>query len=157
MTHNIKTAGLALIAMLAFAGCKKETKEIGDPSSKLQGINDVWVLEKVEQTDPGDAEFVIDVTPVFTEGGPTELSINSSDFTYSFNTDDPIFIGTSGSWSFDDNAYPTRIDATYNGTTAPLQLLRTVRTVDQQLSFRLVRTCDGGTKSTIYHFTFKRK
>ena len=157
MKNTIKLPALGLLALLAFAGCKKETKEIGDPSSKLQGINDVWVLEKVEQTDPGDAEFVIDVTTAFTEGGAPEMTINSADFTYSFNVTDPIFIGTSGSWAFDDNTFPTRIDATYNGNTAPLKLLRTVRTVDQQLSFQLMRYCDGGTASTIYHFTFKRK
>jgi hypothetical protein len=157
MKNTIKLPALGLMALIAFAGCKDKTKEIGDPSSKLQGINDVWVLEKVEQADPSDAEFVIDVTPVFTEGGAPELSINSSNFTYRFNVDDPIFIGTSGTWNFDDIAFPTRIDATHNGNTQPLKLLRTVRNVDQHLSFQLTRYCDGGTASTIYHFTFKRK
>lgn len=157
MKNTIKLPALGLLAMLAFAGCKKETKEIGDPSSKLQGISDVWILDKVEQTDPGDAEFVIDVTSVFTEGGAPEMTIQTSDSSYTFNVADPIFIGTSGKWTFDDNNFPTRIDAQYNGTTAPLKLLRTVRAVDQQLSFQLNRYCDGGTASTIYNFTFRRK
>lgn len=157
MKNNINLTALALMGFLVFAGCKDKTREIGDPSSKLQGINDVWVLEKVEQADPSDAEFVIDVTPVFTEGGAPELTINSTDFTYSFNVNDPIFIGTSGNWTFDDNTFPTRIDASFGGNTAPLKLLRTVRSVDQHLSFQLIRYCGGGTASTIYHFTFRRK
>ena len=61
---------LALIATaVAFGACEKPTEEIYAPSSKLEGINDVWMLTEVHQYDPSDKEKenVLDVSELFVD------------------------------------------------------------------------------------------
>lgn len=156
MTGMKKLLLLLMITGIALQACKKEPK-IYDPSSKLDGINATWVLNKVTQTDPSDKDNPLDISYVYTEGNPIELTINSSDLSYSFNQSNPIFMGNNGTWKFDDNDFPTQIEITHDGKTDVLPLLRTVRAVDAVLTFQLDKFCDGGTKTTSYQYTFIRK
>lgn len=160
MKKHVLIAALAMI--VAFSACKDPVDEIYTPSSKLEGINDVWVLAEVHQYDPSDREKeqVLDVTEVFMDQ-PVELTVNSNDFTYSFNSDNPLFMGTNGTWKFDNDEAPSSIAFRSligsDSTTFSCNLNRTVRAVDQTLEFELTRFCEGGTPTTIYQYKFRRK
>jgi hypothetical protein len=156
---------LALIATaLTFGACEKSRDEIYAPSSKIEGINATWVLAEVHQYDPKDIEKenVLDVSEMFTDR-VIELTVNSQDFTYTFNGTDPLYIGTSGIWAFDNNEAPSRIhfkNINSNNDTLKYDcgLIRTVRTVDATLEFELTRYCESGTTpTTIYQYKFRRK
>jgi hypothetical protein len=92
-----------------------------------------------------------------------ELTVNSQDFTYTFNGTDPLYIGTSGIWAFDNNEAPSRIhfkNINSNNDTLKYDcgLIRTIRTVDATLEFELTRYCESGTTpTTIYQYKFRRK
>lgn len=145
---------------LVFNACEKPLEEIYEASSKLEGINDEWVLAKVDQYDPNNKELVIDVSSVFANDN-IELNMSSEDFTFSYNQDNPLYMGTSGTWSFDDNEAPTELNfAAVNDSDTVYYncpLLRTVRSIDPTLEFSLIRECDNGNPTTVYHFTFQRK
>ena len=145
-----------ILVITAFSGCKEDPK-LHPESSKLEGINATWVLTKVSQIDPGNKDEVLDVSFVFTEGDPVEMTINSAYFTYQFKNGNPLYMGNAGTWAFDDNNYPTLITINHDSKTEEVKLLRTIRTVDQILSFELNRYCDGGTKTTTYQYEFTRK
>jgi tRNA A37 threonylcarbamoyladenosine dehydratase len=153
---TFKTLLFALCIALAVPACKKKTKEIYSPSSKLEGINDVWQLNQVKQYDPKNKDLVVDVTDMFTESA-IELNLNSADFTYAFNQSNPLYLGTTGTWNFDDNNYPTKVTFTNGAEVNTMKLLRTIRTVDPTLELELTRYCAGGTASTVYQLTFVRK
>lgn len=156
---------VALIATVGiFGACEKPVEEIYAPSSKIEGINDVWVLAEVHQYDPTDKEKenVLDVSEMFADNG-IELTINSQDFTYTFNQPDPLFMGDNGTWEFDDNDAPSRIhfknvDSNNDTLKYDCGLVRTVRAIDATLEFELTRYCEGRTTpTTIYQYKFRRK
>jgi hypothetical protein len=152
-----------MAVLMAMSSCKKQDEEIYAPSSKLEGINDEWVLTQVNHYDPSDIEkeMVLDISELFV-GQNIELDINSKDFTFRFNSENPLFFGTSGIWSFDNNEAPSKIEFktinSNNDTTAySCKLNRTIRTIDRTLEFELQRTCESGTPTNNYQFKFRRK
>jgi hypothetical protein len=157
MKNIIQIAALSFLLVSFMGGCKKKNQDLDGPSSKLEGIQDVWVLDQVQQLDPSNKDLIIDVTDVFKDSTPIELDVNSSDFTYSFNRPNPLFLGTSGTWKFDDNQFPTEIEMSGDAGVETVKLLQTIRTVDPKLKIQLTRFCGGGTSSTIYQFSFTRK
>ena len=158
MKNIFQSVSIALLLVFALQGCKKKTQELEEASSKLEGIQDVWVLNEVKQFDPANKDLTIDVTEVFTGATPIELEIHSKDSaTYTFNQANPLFLGTKGTWRFDDNNFPTQIELTGDAGIQTVKLLQTVRTVDPKLRIQLTRYCGGGTPSTIYQFSFVRK
>ena len=157
MKNIIQLATLSFVLLIGIGGCKKKTRDLEDPSSKLEGIQDVWVLDEVRQYDPSNKDLIIDVTDVFKGSTPIELEFKSTDFTYSFNQNNPLFLGNSGTWKFDDNQFPTQIEMSGDVGVQTVKLLQTVRTVDPKLRIQLTRYCGGGTTSTIYQFSFVRK
>jgi hypothetical protein len=150
-------AALSFLFITIVGGCKKKSRDLEGPSSKLEGIQDVWVLDQVQQLDPSNKDLVIDVTDVFKDSTPIELDVKSSDFSYAFNRSNPLFLGTSGTWKFDDNQFPTEIEMSGDAGVETVKLLQTIRTVDPKLKIQLTRNCGGGTISTIYQFSFTRK
>lgn len=157
MKNIIQIAALSFLLVTVIGGCKKKNRDLEDPSSKLEGIQDVWVLDQVQQLDPSNKDLIIDVTDAFKDSTPIELDVNSSDFSYSFNRSNPLFLGTSGTWKFDDNQFPTQIEMSGDAGVETVKLLQTIRTVDPKLRIQLTRYCGGGTTSTIYQFSFIRK
>jgi hypothetical protein len=139
------------------SGCKKKTREIGPVSSKLEGINDVWVLQQVKQYDPLNKDLILDVTEALTGATPIEMTVDSKNLTYTFNQPDPVFMGTTGTWKFDDENYPTAIQFNEGSNVSNVKLIRTIRTVDQTLELQLTRFCEAGKPITVYQFIFIRK
>jgi hypothetical protein len=164
----ISIKALALIAVLtvSFSACEQSIPPIGEPFGKLEGINGTWVLNKVTQTDELTLSLnnSIDVSAVFIGNDPTVLTFNSSDFTYTItNGTPPEFLGTSGTWSFENesdpalnNDYPTHLILNSGGNTLSLPLNRTVRIIDNTLEFNLPRTCNGKLGMS-YNYVFARQ
>ena len=158
MKNILKMAAVGIMLIFTAQACRKKSTDMYDASSKLEGIQDVWVLNDVKQFDPSNKDLTIDVTDAFTGATPIELDIHSKDSaTFTFNQANPLFLGTKGTWRFDDNNFPTQIEMTGDAGIQTVKLLQTVRTVDQILSIQLTRYCGGGTPSTIYQFNFVRK
>jgi Domain of unknown function (DUF5004) len=149
---------LLLLMVALLSACKPDKLVLDPPGSKLEGINDNFVLSEVIQVDP----FVIgsgnsmDVTRVFSKGTPPTITFKSADFTYSATAGDgPDYLGASGTWSFDDNEYPTLINMNNGSSQYVLKLLHTIRPQDEYLQVQLERSC-GSTVTVIYQFKFAR-
>lgn len=91
-------------ALVIGVGCKKEEfGELGEPMSKLEGINDTWEISKViiidERTATKDER---DISSLYTSGSnKLTLSINSSNLSYTVTEGDGKNVfGTGGSWEF---------------------------------------------------------
>lgn len=102
-----------------FTGCKKDYPAVGDMASKAEGIKGTWKAEKMTQVDyiakeKGEDLFQWDATNIY----------KSNDFIITFEANGNFSITgtahnfaklTSGTWSFDDAQYPSKINLT-NGT-----------------------------------------
>ncbi len=158
MKGKFKYWTLLLLIVMGMTACKQEELVLDPPGSKLEGINDSFTLTEVIQVDP----FVIgsgnsfDVTSVFTSGTAPTIAFNSTDFTFTFTAGDgPNYLGSAGTWTFDNNEYPTRINMNDGSTQYILKLLRTIRPQDEALEVQYERSC-GGDVSVIYQFKFSR-
>lgn len=151
---------LLMMGSISLHSCKKDRLELEAPSSKLEGINATWKLKEVIQVDEADALFPeMEVSEAFIGEDGLEITFNSSDFSYAVNAgESPNYFGTTGTWAFDDNEFPTLISITHDGKTENLNLLRTVRTVDKTLEFRYYRQCAEAGKNVVsYKMVFERK
>ena len=131
------------IALALLAGCREQKTQLDPPGSKLEGINAQWTLVEVEQVDVASIQqSTLDVSKAFLKNGSLDVNFNSSDFTYAVNSDIPNYLGDGGSWSFDDNEYPTKIYLIPSGSdTIKLDMLSTIRPIDTYLHVAVVRTC----------------
>lgn len=149
----------SLALVLLVLGCKPERATLGPPSSKLEGINDSFVLEKVIQVDMADALAPeLDITDAYLGANPMVITFNSTDFTWNITENDsPNFMGASGSWAFDDNEYPTLINLTdgSSGITQVLPLDATIRETDNLLKFTFSKGC-GSDITVGYKYEFRR-
>lgn len=159
MKNTAKYLVLLLLAgLVTMTACKKEDLVLDPPGSKLEGINDTFTLTSVVQVDQLTTSFdnTLDVSSAFIGTDPATLTYKSSDFTWTYEPgDSPDYLGPSGSWSFDDNDYPTMISMVQGANTFDLTLLRTIRPQDQTLEFQLDRSCSGG-PNVSYQYTFTR-
>ncbi|WNJ19237.1 DUF5004 domain-containing protein [Pontibacter sp. G13] len=151
---------LMLLVGLFMTACdNNKNYEFGEPYSKLEGIADTWELTSVEQVDKLtlSADSTLDVSSVFLKGTPMTLAFNSSEMTVVVEAgDSPQLLIGGGSWSFDDDEYPTAIILNANGVEQTLRMLKTIRTVDETLEFQVSRSFRG--QSTVgYNFTFVRQ
>lgn len=161
-SNNMKkqsVLSLLILALFSIIACKKEKLELDPPSSKIEGISDTWVLKEVTQVDEANPLFPeMEVSEAFIGNQALEMSFESTNFTYSVEEGDcPNYFGTTGTWSFDDNEFPTLVNIVHDGKEEVLQLLRTVRTVDQTFEFQYVRTCENGKRVVSYKMVFERK
>ncbi len=118
---------LKIVSMILFAttfllfGCKKDYPEIGDSPSKVTAITGSWKTMSVTQIDypakeAGESNSEMDVTALY---NLSHYGITfNSDKTFSVSGDAVDFIGfSSGTWAFDNDAVPSRIDLTQGGVT----------------------------------------
>ncbi len=154
---NLKIIVLALF-VIGFSSCDEdEIPPIGEPSSKVLGIQDEWTLTKVVQVDlltPFN-ENSMDVSGVFIGNAPAAMSFDADNYTINYGSSPEGLLGTGGTWAFDDNDYPTNITLTSNGETYVVDLNRTVRETDLTLEFELKKVCEG-VESIAYQYVFTR-
>lgn len=151
---------LLSIAALTMVGCKPEpTASIGEPGSKVEGINATWTLVAAQIVDNntinGDS---ISLTDYYTEEGSPEITFNSGDGSYTVvDAGKRNFFGGGGTWEFDNPDYPTIINLTTSeGAEHTLVLTSTIRPQDPRLRINYERACDDKAYAT-YYFEYIRK
>lgn len=159
--YGITSIVLGLFVAFTFYSCEKKVYEIGDPVSKLEGINGTWNISGVTQIDeasPLKDEMDLSRFFITTTEPSLSLTFNSSDFTYSVipGTGKNPF-GESGKWEFDDMNYPSYVSLyATTGDTIVMGLGQTIRPTDSNLFLNQQKTCEG-TPVTTYQYIFDRK
>jgi hypothetical protein len=144
-----------LTLALVVAGCKPESPVLDPAPSKLEGINDTFTLVEVMQVDyNGIGLTELDVSGIFIGSTPATIAFNSGDKTFTYNTGTSLdFLGSGGSWAFDNDDYPTKLMMTSGADQYDLVLVRTIRPQEQFLEVELTRPCGGATG---YRYKFAR-
>lgn len=163
MKNVFRNIAILVLIGSTLSACKKEIKEIGNPASKVEGIQASWVLSKSIQIDEVSlVKESSNITRFFTGGGKMP-NITFTETTYivdtvglSFN-----FFGTSsGTWAFDNNEFPSMIKFTPNDA-APfdLKLNGPIRPQDNLKFTRPIFTsCKGASTHVMsYNLEFVRK
>lgn len=154
---NIKTLLFAVLALTVMS-CEEELPELGEPSSKVLGIQDNWVLTSVTQMDllTPFSENELDVSDIFIGDTPATMTFDGSNYTINYGTTVEGLLGTGGGYAFDDNDFPSLITLNSNGTDYVVNLNRTVREIDPTLEFELRKSC-GGVEAIAYKYVFARQ
>ena len=123
MKHILKTLTFSMVLAITFVSCEPvQYGEIGVPFSKLESIEGTWVATQVIQVDEtavaqGGLYQEMDLTDLynFTSYAITfNLDADTLPSTFSVATNGaPSFIDTLGSWTFNDNAFPSEIHFTH--------------------------------------------
>lgn len=153
-----------LLAMTVMVSCRKEYKEIGEVPSKVEGITASWVLTTCEVIDKGAIiEETMDITPFFYSDSKLpniNFSMETGSGTYTCDTSHvafQFFGGTRGTWKFDNDAFPTKVTLTPEGSTSTIvmPLVTTIRPTDTYLKLDQSVLCNG-TEKAVYRLTFIR-
>ena len=153
--------------LISVIACKKEIKDIGVPSSKIDGITAHWELTRCSMVD--ELSLIKETTSMgdfFTVKNANKTKPNII-FTYTNNVGSytvdtsnaliNFFQSPAGKWSFDNNDFPTMVTFIPNsGTEFSLPLGASIRTVDSVLKFRKPVYCGTELKFS-YVLEFERK
>lgn len=131
---------LTILTGLFFSACKKELKEIGAPANKVEGITASWTMVQAVQVDERSlTRESYNLTNYFSsKGNMPNITFSGNTFTVD-TTGVPVnfFGGTSGTWSFDDEAAPLYVTfKSVEGNTVKLKLGGPIRPQD---NLKLVR------------------
>ncbi len=166
MKNMNKGISIALLALLSLGACKKELKEIGAPSNKVEGINATWEMIQAIQIDEKSlTREAFNLTPFFIKQGKMPNITFSAD---SFTVDTAgvsinFFGGTKGTWAFDNTEAPSAINFTPADAAAfTLNLGGPIRPGDNLKISKLVKApckgdSDGPGAVMSFVLTFNRK
>lgn len=156
MKNKSAILALFLALLVGLTGCKPEEYVLEDAPSKLDGINDTFVLTRVLQVDQQtlNLENTRDISNFFIGETPARITFDSNTGTFTIDPGTTIdFLGTAGTWAFDDDEFPSMITMNNGTETYTLELLQTIRPQDE-LQVQLDRNCSGElTTSYQYYFT----
>ena len=157
-----------LILVLALTSCEPlEYGELGEPFSKIGGIAGTWKVIEVIQVD----ETALAQGGLYTEQDLTGL-FNFSDYTITFNVDagsqpssfdvvtggSPSFIDTSGTWTFDNNDFPTEVWLKHPDSTKYSSMMRLIAPPRDQSQLRMkFQRFAGGKLIISYRYTFEKQ
>ena len=166
MKYTAYKFGLLLITfILVFASCKPELEgELGEPFDKVQGMAGTWELSTFLQKDLNNPiKEERDLSDQFINGidEPLQITFDGSDKSFSVElTNGKNFLGEEGTWSFDNNEYPTALLLETGTDLTQFELGSVVRPFDNVLSIQLDKSCidtEGETTETVvYIFNFNR-
>ncbi|MES2381850.1 MAG: DUF5004 domain-containing protein [Bacteroidota bacterium] len=162
----MKKAIIIASIFLGIIACKKDIKDLGTPSSKVDGLQAKWVLKRCSMVDEvsltketikmGDYFTVKNIA--YTQPNIKFETLNGSRV-YTVDTTNVLvnfFQTPTGAWNFDSDEFPTEIVFTPTGGTAfTLPLGGSIRTVDQVLKLRKPVYCGGELKFS-YVLEFER-
>lgn len=154
---------LVCLVVLATTGCsEKKDLVLGEPFSKLEGINGAWRLAQVEQVGlkEGSKQWGFDLSSALVGADPAQITFNSSDFSFAYvaNGSRDLLKISGGTWNFDDNDYPTLVSLNDAGGQAlNLKLLAAIRVIDNQLKLQLLRPDCNNDWVLGYNLTFQRQ
>lgn len=150
---------LFFMVLIVATGCKKPQEyPIGEPYSQLEGIQGKFRLSKVEQVDELtlNLDKTLDVSELYLGTSPMEITFGAENVTVNANDTPDYFTNgnTTLAWKFDDNKFPTKV--IINNGEAEWDLLRPIRTSDNELAFKVSRIYRGK-KAITYNFSFQRQ
>lgn len=150
---------LYIVFVVGLGSCKPEIKgELGEPFSKVDGINGSWQLTTFSQRDENNPiKEVRDLSEYYIIDGQesTKLTFNSSDFTYSVEPGPGRnFFGTEGTWRFDNNEAPAYVFLEMPTDTLQLTLGSMPRSIDTQLNLELPRYCVDANSNAVPTVTY---
>lgn len=149
---------LAFVMLLALQACKTEDFVLGPPPSKVEGISDTWVIETAAMVDElSPTKKAINLNQFYLEN-PMEITFNADPKTYEVKLGSgKNFLGTNGTWSFDDPDFPEKVILVDNNNeTHTLSLQSPTRPVDKKFRFKYTILCDTD-PAVSYSFQFARK
>ncbi len=145
------------ICLLAF-GCEKpydKDKEIGPPIYSAENFNSIlngkWVLSKASQVDELSlTKESIDITDFYSMSPATQkpnITFNTTNQTFVSDTTGVMvsYFGSSGTWSYDDNNYPTKIILN-SGTVIPIG--SNIQAPGGYLEYQESASCSGSSVMT---------
>lgn len=153
------------VICLAFASCKPETKgSLGDPADKVEGLNGTWEISGFVQQDPNNPiREERDLSEFYLVDGetPTRITFNKADRSYEVLAGPgKNYFGTSGTWGFDNDAFPTYLYLYGAADTIQTLLGSIVTSSDNKLSIELENYCEDATGArtvtAVYKFNFNR-
>lgn len=158
----MKNVIIIACVFIGFMSCKKEIKDIGAPSSKVDGLQASWKLTNCSMVDELSlTKESIKMADIFTNANPNiKFETINGIRKYSVDTTNLLinfFQNPTGTWNFDNDEFPTVIQFVPDGGTAfELPLGGPIRTVDSVLKLRKPIYCGGELKFS-YVLEFERK
>ena len=126
----------------------------------MDGISDSWTISEVTMVDEVSVnKDELEVSAFFTnQASPISLEFMAASKTYTASGNMANnFFGASGTWSFDDDSFPTMVTLlTSEGQLIELDLNGPIREVDQELNVQFTKNCVDEPRSS-YKFKFSRK
>ena len=169
-THPSTSRTLVIVALAlgtVFAGCKPETHgELGEAFDKVKGLVGTWELQAFTQQDLNSpVKETRDLSMFYLDGIVTPLQLTfNEDLTYDVAIEmGKNYFGEGGTWSFDDDLYPTYLElmtesARHSQCASRILVYNLggmVREFDQSFNIEYRRECNG-TPTNIYTFEFNR-
>lgn len=149
---------------LGLTSCEDDEADIGTPFSKIEGLTATdWIVEEVyliDESNPAKPERSI--TDYYTSGDERLEMSFSADGTFTVTSGEGLnFFPPSGTWSFDNDAAPTKIILiSEEGEVTDAPLAGPTRITDEQLKIQLVKyfcQVDGVSKGMLgYRMVFNR-
>jgi hypothetical protein len=155
----------SLLLALCFTACKETIEgDLGEPFDKVKGLSGTWELARFEQQDLNNpVKETRDLSEFYIDGQVTPLQITFDASTRSYNVAIELgknYFGNAGSWSFDDDDYPSFLILDTGSDTLQYNLGTIVREFDNTLQIDYRRGCedaDGNlTETVVYKFIFNR-
>lgn len=155
-----------MAVVMVLTACEPaEYGKLGEPFSKIDGIEGTWVATEVIQVD----ETALSQGGLYTEMDLTDV-FNFSNYTITFNTvagqpstftvspgGAPSFIDTEGSWAFDDAQYPTSVYFTLPDSSTTTSKMRLIAPPREQSPLRIkFQRFSGGKLIVSYRYTFEK-
>jgi hypothetical protein len=164
--NKIRLLAMLPLFALLLNGCKENIEgELGESYDKVAGMNGTWELTKFSQIDLNNPiKEERDLTEFYIIDGitPMQIIFDSNEKSYEvLISAGRNYFGPSGTWTFDDNEYPSFLLMDDGTTERSFELGRVVREFDNSLVIDLRRGCsdaDGNfVETVVYHFEFTRK
>ena len=156
-----------IITLIAGSGCRPEIGgDLGDGWDHVKGMIGSWKLKEFIQQDLNSPiKEERDLTHMYAADGvtPLELTFNHNPRDYSTSIEmGKNFFGDSGSWSFDDDLYPSFLYLDTGIDTLSFDLGRMVREIDSEMHLEIQGGCRNDwdiitTETVIYKFVFERQ
>ena len=155
-----------LLGVLSLSSCKKTIEgELGEPFDKVSGMAGTWQLTTFSQTDLNNPiQEKRDLSRFYIKDGITPLEITFTKAGRTYETDIEFgknYFGTSGTWGFDNEEYPSYLLLYGETDTLQFNLGSVVRSFDQTMSIELPRGCSlnkaDAVPTVVYTFEFTRQ
>lgn len=156
-----------IIAIVAGSGCRPEVGgELGDGWDHVKGITGTWQIKEFVQQDLNSpVKEERDLTQMYVADGVTPLQLTFGQSPRDYSAEIEIgknFFGDAGSWSYDDDIYPSFLYLETATDTLTFNMGRMVREIDNEMQLEIWGGCRNEwdiitTETVIYKFVFERQ